>query len=72
MYVYPTIIIILHSVIPELVDIEDIRSIKQEIGSLPKLQKFRCSDSCIDAKYRQYKEHTDEEFEEFVKESESI
>ncbi len=60
------------TVIPELVDIEDIRSIKQEIGSLPKLQKFRCSDSCIDAKYRQYKEHTDEEFEEFVKESESI
>ncbi len=54
------------TVVPDLVDIEDIRAIKYEIGGLPKLQRFRCSETCVDDKYKQYKEHTDEEFQQFM------
>ena len=54
------------TVIPDLVDIEDIAAVKQEIGKLPKLQCFRASESCLDSKYSTHREHTEEEFQQFV------
>jgi hypothetical protein len=53
--------------VPDLVDIEDIAVIKGLIGATPKLQRFRASETCIDAKFRKHKEHTEEEFDEIVK-----
>ena len=54
------------TVVPNLIDIEDIISIKKEIDGLPTFQNFRASNTCIDKKYSNYKEYTDLEFEEFV------
>jgi len=54
------------TVIPDLVDIEDIAAVKREIGGLPKLQCFRASESCLDSTYSTHREHTEEEFQQFV------
>ncbi len=60
------------TVVPELVDIEDIYAIKQELGHLPKLQQFRASETCVDPKYREWREMSDAEFNEFVELAESL
>ncbi|KAG3114929.1 hypothetical protein PI124_g2531 [Phytophthora idaei] len=55
------------TVVPGLIDIEDITVIKGLIGEMPMLQRFRPSESCIDAKFRKHQEHTEEEFETIIK-----
>lgn len=52
------------TVVPDLVDIEDLAAVKAETGEAPLVQKFRCSSGCIDPKYAQHREHSDEEFAE--------
>lgn len=54
------------TVVPGLVDIEDIAAVKQLIGHSPKLQRFRASASCIDPAFRSRKEHSESEFAELV------
>lgn len=55
------------TVVPGLVDIEDVAAIKGLIGHAPKLQWFRASPSCIDPKFRSLTEHSEQEFQAFVK-----
>ncbi len=54
------------TVVPDLVDIEDIAFIKEEVGVVPKIQRFRCSSTCVDEQYRIHREHSDDEFESFM------
>ncbi|QPG75285.1 hypothetical protein FOA43_002636 [Brettanomyces nanus] len=59
------------TVVPDLVDIEDLIECKRLAGGKLTVQKFRKGDFNLDKKYHDMKEHTDKEFQALVRKVES-
>lgn len=54
------------TVVPSLVDVEDLFEAKRLAGGKLTMQRFRNGETVLDEKFRGFKEHTDNEFETMV------
>ncbi|KAI1022196.1 hypothetical protein LB504_007272 [Fusarium proliferatum] len=54
------------TVVPELVDVEDLFEAKRLSGKKLTMQRFRNGETLLDEKFRTFQEHTDEEFDKLV------
>ncbi|KAK7572408.1 hypothetical protein V3481_017603 [Fusarium oxysporum f. sp. vasinfectum] len=54
------------TVVPELVDVEDLFEAKRLSGKKLTMQRFRNGETLLDEKFRTFQEHTDDEFDKLV------
>ncbi|KAM0431492.1 hypothetical protein ACHAPT_005470 [Fusarium lateritium] len=54
------------TVVPSLVDVEDLFEAKRLAGGNLKMQRFRNGETLLDEEYRDFQEHTEEEFDALV------
>jgi pyruvate-formate lyase-activating enzyme len=54
------------TVVPEIVDVEDLFEAKRLSGKKLTMQRFRNGDTVLDESFRTFREHTDEEFDQLI------